>query len=676
MIERLEESWFPILKNDNFIKKESSSPYSSLLSKNPEIYGVSNPNPSLYYMCIALSTVLHYGITCFIKTNSSRRRELRRYHDSSYTDFEEIKKNDTSANSSNDKDYNQTNKIVDQIVNTNFPDIENAPNSNITDQIFSHVIGEYSPNITNEKFTKIDDHTFSNNPGDNFPNFERENFTHTTKDKFGKLPKSKFPIQNRSKFSKIITPSQGNIDSETCPNVTTERLLNLMKKKSPIYGTRKSLNRITKNSPSDESKKKPPKAKSEQCPSLATKKSPNVAPNKSLSIEAKKTTKEIFKGIPTLRTNKSPTQTTEKPPAEVAKEIPNAAIEKKVTPDVQEAKGGAKSHFQNFMHNAVFSLRLKIRSQMNKIRAKLLAAKTRPSQGKKKKGDRKGDSKEDSEKPKIEEHSEEWKIQQLENWKKNLDKEYSAWKVSLANENNQWILQKNVVFENILNRIKEKWISWNIYTLEDINEGIIRLKDLENEEQWSKWLDANWKPYNKRTWIDLIDSYEKLYYHWIRTQWNKWKSSKMTEWISQEWKVHEEEKWEQWESRKWTKCFQRKEKNEWIKWITRNELEITAIRNWLKEKENMCLEGEGWINWDKWKQEKFQILDEYLDSLKNEWLSEKKWMILTNASKKGEQAAERTAPGGKKTAIKNAHQNNYKTDEQSDNQTDQQNLEC
>ncbi|CAA9987653.1 tryptophan/threonine-rich antigen [Plasmodium knowlesi strain H] len=636
---RLEENWPPIRKNDDFIKKEEFAPYSSPFSKNLRIYRQSNPNSLLYYMYISMCILLYYGITCIIKMNPLKKRELRRYHDSSYIHFEDIKKNETCANSLKDKNYDQTINILYQIVNTNSANIENANNSNITDHIVSHEGGEYNPNITNDNFAKIDDHTFSNFQGDSPSNFEIEKFTHKIKHKFGKFPKLKFPKlkfprQTKFKFSKIITPSQGNIGSKTRPNVTTGMLFNLMKKRSSTFQSEKSPNTIMKNSAS-----------------VAAGKSPNGA--------TKKETMVIFKGIPKLPNNESTEQTKKKTLAERAKE--------KGTPDIDKVEPAPRSHFQNFMDHTLSFLTAKIHSQMYTMKKKLLPSKIQPSEGEEKEGE----GEDELEKSKREEHySEEWKIQQFQNWKNNLDKEYNAWKVSLTSDNNQWILEKNVVFENILNKIKERWISWNIYTLEEINEGIIRLKDLESEEQWSHWLDTNWKPYNKQTWIDLIDSYEKLYYHWLRTQWNKWKSRKMTEWVSQEWKVHEDEKWEQWERRKWAKYFQRKEKGEWIKWITRNELEITVIRKWLKEKENMHFEGEGWLNWDKWKQEKFENLDEYLDSLKNKWLAGKEWMILTNASKEREQAAERPEPGGKKMPVKNAQQNSDKTNEQSDRPTD------
>ncbi|EUD67549.1 hypothetical protein C922_02255 [Plasmodium inui San Antonio 1] len=750
MFERLEEKWLPFCKNDDFIKEEVAR-YSLLFSKYLNIPEGSNPNSSLCYIYIAMSIVLHYGLTCLTNLNPIKRRELRRYHDLSYTHFEEIKKNDTSAHSSKDKDYNRTDKIVDQIVNPNFPNVEIGTNSNLTDQSVCHVRGEYFPNITKENFAKRDGHTFSNIPGDSFSELEGENLTHIRKHKFFILPKLEVAMRRRrSKFSKAVIPSKGNIDRETCPDITNESLFNIMKKKSQIVESKKSPNTITKNYPSDEFKN-PLNLESKQSLNASTENLPNVAANKSFSIqakrtpaveqknisdveakrtsaveeknisdveanklfpaveekktpaveanklfpaveekktpaveanklftaveekkspavearntpvlEAKKVTKVTIKGDPNLGNNKSPAQTIRKPLAESDKKTTNATIEKESTPIAHQTEPAAKSHFQNFLNNAIFWLKEKILSQMNTIKKKLLGVKTQPSEARKA-----GDRTDDSEKPEREEHSEEWKIQQFRNWIDNLDKEYNTWKVSLGNDN-QWFLEKNVVFQNILNRIKERWIFWNTDTLKDINEGKIRLKDLDIEEQWSKWLDTNWKSYNKRIWIDLTDSYEKLYYHWIRTEWNKWREKKMTEWTSQEWKIHEDEKWQQWESRKWAKYFERKEKKKWIKWIKRNEMEITTIRSWQREKGNMLLQGDDSLNWDKWKEEKFQILDEYLDSLKNHWLAEKKWLILTNASKEREQAGERAAPGGEKAAVKNAQKNRDKADDQTD----------
>ncbi|GAW80446.1 tryptophan-rich antigen [Plasmodium gonderi] len=319
--------------------------------------------------------------------------------------------------------------------------------------------------------------------------------------------------------------------------------------------------------------------------------------------------------------------TREKCPNVTREKSPNITSEKESTSNIPKTKRFEKSKFQKLRDNITLSLSKK-KSSNNKFMSKFLLPILQVVQG----NLRECGKKNNVEREQTEESSDEWKQQQFRNWMNKLDDDYKAWNDSLKDDKKEWVNQKESVFQNLLKKININLLEWNKATLKEINRNKIVLNDLNSKEQWNKWFDIIWKPYNRQTWLDILDSYDKIRSQWQSNQWKKWKAQKMTEWMLQKWKVEEEEKWEQWESKKWAKYFQRAKKKEWIRWIKRNERENAEINNWIRNKEELSLQRDDWIEWDKWKARKIIALDKNLDSLKNKWIAEEKWKVFTSVS--------------------------------------------
>ncbi|KJP85404.1 hypothetical protein AK88_04943 [Plasmodium fragile] len=215
----------------------------------------------------------------------------------------------------------------------------------------------------------------------------------------------------------------------------------------------------------------------------------------------------------------------------------------------------------------------------------------------------------------------EWKDEAWKKWMNNTEKEWENFTQSFEHHKQQWIQKKESEWEEWLANIHYNWVGF-------INklEGDY-INDKQNawtkwdEKEWSRIIEMEWTGPMKVKWTNLVEKNEQSWGDYLFHFWNNWKDKKWNEWNNKNWKKKEEEKWNNLEKREHLN--KGENMNEWEKRVLREKQEW---ENWVNEKEHVLIDAEE-AHWKKWKEYKWNYLNEWMKQVKVDWLKAKPWEV-------------------------------------------------
>ncbi|SBT72813.1 Tryptophan-Threonine-rich plasmodium antigen C terminal, putative [Plasmodium ovale] len=225
--------------------------------------------------------------------------------------------------------------------------------------------------------------------------------------------------------------------------------------------------------------------------------------------------------------------------------------------------------------------------------------------------------------------TDEWKENEWNNWKLELEKNWKFFHLSLQNEKNMWVKNKTNEWIDWMQRMNNKWTHYNENLNETYKSNILEKSLTWDEEDWKYWANTEMKTLIVKDWENWINQCEVNMNKWIENKWIHWRSYQIMTWLNSEWKHAENIHWLKKERLEWTKPSNVKNTGDWLKWKERMYRQSDEWLTWVQNKEKLILNNKC-IYWEKWKNNKNTLFDKWTKEFLNKWISEKKWNALTN----------------------------------------------
>ncbi|KAI4839819.1 tryptophan-rich protein [Plasmodium brasilianum] len=220
-----------------------------------------------------------------------------------------------------------------------------------------------------------------------------------------------------------------------------------------------------------------------------------------------------------------------------------------------------------------------------------------------------------------------------QNWMMRLESDWEQFNASMNIRKDEWLKETEAEWDEWIKSIKNKWMNCNEYMDVEIKSDILSKSSTWNETQWKEWIHTEGKQLMVADFENWIKEKESLLDFRLISEWVQWKNDKIMTWLMSDWKSEENNYWSHWENETWPKWFNISEWKRWLKWKERVAREGQQWMNWIQLKENVYISGEGY-KWSEWKKEKKIVFEKCTKSLIDEWINNKKWMLLTEKSNK------------------------------------------
>ncbi|GAB67539.1 tryptophan-rich antigen [Plasmodium cynomolgi strain B] len=236
--------------------------------------------------------------------------------------------------------------------------------------------------------------------------------------------------------------------------------------------------------------------------------------------------------------------------------------------------------------------------------------------------------------------TEEWKAKEWTKWMNNTEKEWGNFTQSFEHYKQKWIEKKESEWEEWLRNIHYNWVGFTNKLEEDYINDKANAWTKWNEKEWKGIIEMEWKRPMKVKWTKLVKKNEEIWGDKFFNYWDDWKGKKWNEWKNKNWKKTEEEKWNNFEKCKDLnndekckdlnndeKCKDLNNDENWKEWKKRLLREKKEWENWVNKKEDVLMDAEE-TYWKKWKEYKWNYLNEWMKQVEVEWLKSKPWEVL------------------------------------------------
>ncbi|KMZ85283.1 tryptophan-rich antigen (Pv-fam-a) [Plasmodium vivax Brazil I] len=221
--------------------------------------------------------------------------------------------------------------------------------------------------------------------------------------------------------------------------------------------------------------------------------------------------------------------------------------------------------------------------------------------------------------------TEEWKAKEWKKWINNTEKQWGNFTQSFEQHKQKWVNKKESEWEEWLTNIHYNWIGFTNKLEGDYINDKVNAWTKWGEKEWKGIIEMEWKRPMKVKWTKLVEKNEKIWGDKLFNYWDNWKDKKWNEWKNMNWKKKEEEKWNNSEKRKDLN----KDEN-WKEWKKRLLREKKEWENWVNEKEDFLMDSEE-THWEKWKEYKWNYLNEWMKQVEVDWLKSKPWEVWKQA---------------------------------------------
>ncbi|SBT83560.1 tryptophan-rich protein [Plasmodium ovale] len=214
--------------------------------------------------------------------------------------------------------------------------------------------------------------------------------------------------------------------------------------------------------------------------------------------------------------------------------------------------------------------------------------------------------------------SEEWKENQWENWKINLEDDWEKFHSSIENEKNKWLQGMELDWENWKRDMENKLRKCNEDMSKAYDYSILEKHLYWDESEWQEWIKSQGKNFMEGEWEKWIYENESYLNIWCMKKWLKWKNTKLVPWIRNEWKRREDFYWENWE-KTWETSLYAADRINWLNWRKRNDREMMEWNFWVTTKEKLYINPK-WDKLSEWKNNKKILFYDWMEYFINEWI--------------------------------------------------------